>query len=119
MAVYNLEMTRGDTRVIEVVATRDGSPINLTSGKAWMSARRSSNSNVYIFQKHSDSGGVVLTSPASGIFHITLQPTDTSTLPNESVGLSYDVQIKESDGKISTIVTGTLTVTPDITQEIV
>lgn len=114
----NFSMIRGDTKRIDVSASIDGQPIDMTgTGKAWMSARRFPNSPQYVFQKSSPSSGISITNGVGGLFTVTISPGDTEALPAEPVTLYYDIQVRSTTGEIYTVTTGTISVSPDITVE--
>ncbi len=115
----DFEMVRGDTKYFDLEIIKNGLPVDLTGGKIWLSGVRNLGDSSYVFQKHSDNNGIDITDPSGGLATAVLIPSDTSSLPSEVVTVHYDVQIKELDGTISTVQTGTLTISPDVTLETV
>lgn len=104
-------MVRGDSKVFNLTVTGD-----LTGAKVWMSAKTSHTATDFVFQKDTAGlGGIVITNAVGGLATVTLSPSDTSGLPPTTIKLVFDVQVKSASGLISTVQTGTLTVTPDVT----
>jgi hypothetical protein len=117
-----LTMSHGDTRVIQTTINNLTSS-GLTSCTFWLTCKRAATDpdSAAIFQKLNASFTVDavgnLTTP--GVIHCTIAPADTATLAEYGVALVYDVQMKDSTGNIYTVDSGTLTLTPDVTQAIV
>lgn len=51
-----------------------------------------------------------------GIITCQINPSDTNSLPDYDVQLQYDVQVEDSQGRVTTIVDGILTVQVDVTR---
>lgn len=104
-------MKRGDSKVFNLTISGD-----ITGAKLWMSAKTAYNSTSFVFQKDTALlGGIVITNGPGGLATVTLDPTDTSSLPPITMKLVYDVQVKSAGGLVSTVQSGTLTVEPDVT----
>lgn len=113
----NLKMVRGDTYSFRVTITQNGEAVDITGGSFTMTAKweiTDADANA-VFQKTSPSGGIVLTTPASGVITVTLDPADTNSLPLHKVSLFYDIEFIDSSGDVYTVLYGTLSVVPDVT----
>jgi len=110
-------MTRGDTKQIGVSVTRNDSPVDLTGATIWMSAKRSYPDTVYVFQISTVTDDVEITDEEGGLATVTIPPDATSGLSSQVNTLVYDIQVRESDGTITTVGSGTITVNPDVTTE--
>ena len=110
-----IRMYRGDTRVIVGTAKQSGTAMNITGGTIVMTARYGIGETAVFTHDNAGNGGIVLTSPTSGIFTITIAPASTSSLPDEEMQLQYDIQYTTSGSAVYTLARGTLLVTPDIT----
>jgi hypothetical protein len=51
-----------------------------------------------------------------GVITCTIDHADTSTLPDYDSILLYDVQVEDSDGNVTTVANGNLTVKVDVTR---
>ena len=119
----DLSIVRSDTYIFDVVAKRPdpdtGSlvPIDLTTGKAWFTAKRTLNdldANAVI-QLSTTTSGVILLAAPLGIVRVTIPPLATTSLPNDPVALQYDIQVSDAAGVVTTIQKGLLMVEPDVT----
>jgi len=54
--------------------------------------------------------------PTNGVVNCRIRPADTDQLPDYDVVLTWDFQLKDATGLITTSADGTLTVQPDITR---
>jgi len=114
----NLTMVRLDDFEFDIVATLNGSPINLTGCTLKMTAkwRPEDADNQAVFQIYSPSNGISITDATNGTAHVLIASTLTSALPLHTVYLPFDIQLFDSTSKIRTLTLGTLKVVPDITQ---
>lgn len=112
----NIAIVRGDTAVLDVAITRSGSPVDLTGATLWFTAKRAkSDPDAVAVIAKSTASGITVTSASGGTATITIDPDDTSDLTS-ATALVFDVQLKESGGRITTVDSGTLRVTLDVTQ---
>lgn len=84
--------------------------------KLWFTAKVNlfdSDANAVI-RKDSDPGGGI-TFPSDGVAKIAIAHADTVNLPTQKVTLHCDVQLKTAGGKINTVESGKVTVSPDAT----
>lgn len=120
-------MTRGDTFRFRVQVLRDpatkvlgiGPPVNLAGVlAAWATFKN----NVALYDQgqlqKTLGSGVTVVDAALGIVEVTLDPLDTRGFADGPTKLVYDVQLKEADGSITTIDSGVLVVSPDVTRAI-
>jgi hypothetical protein len=106
----NVTMYRGDTAILTVTVTdsdNGDAAKNITGATVrYVAVRRGT---AYITK--TVGSGIVLTTPASGILTITLDPADTDDLtPGE---YEHEVEITDGDGNVSTVTVGTLTIRKD------
>jgi hypothetical protein len=113
----NIKMVRGDTFRFRVTITQNGETVDLTGGTFTMTAKwEVDDENVNaVFTKTSPAGGIALTDPTNGLITVTLSPSDTNPLPDNTVSLFYDIQYVNALGEIYTPLYGTLRIVPDIT----
>lgn len=118
MLVINLTMVRGDTQLFTVTCTQNGVPVNLTGYRIWMTAKYnlSDLDSAALFQASTAAGSIALTSPALGIATVTLTPAMTNSISSSGATLVYDIQIEDPGNNVTTVTTGALTITPDVTQ---
>lgn len=112
----NLSIYRGDTVSFTSAVKRSGVAVNLTGATLWFTAKRliSDIDANAVIAKTSGSGIVVL-SAVDGTYRVDLLPADTASL-TKTTQLYYDVQLKESNGVVTTIDRGTLEIIADIRQ---
>lgn len=121
MSTTNLEMKRGDTKTMQFTVS-NLPPTGLTGYKFWLTAKLdiSDPDAAAQFQKTSTAGDFTVpvngSDTQAGIVQCTLQPADTSGLPDYDVDLLYDFQVEDQGGAVTTSADGTLTVHPDITR---
>lgn len=111
--VANLTITRGDTVFHRItVLNTDETAKDISGATARYTVRSVNFSGVQILQKTTGGGGIQLTTPASGILDVTLDPANTALLiPGQRY--VYDCELTLS-GQVSTVQTGSLTVTGDV-----
>jgi hypothetical protein len=109
----DLSMSRGDTGVFRATFTDGGSPPQLIDDPAAvyrMTIKR--------FASDEDPGiaSVIATQVSPGVAVLNLQPSATADLecPNGVLTLVYDIQVTESDGRITTIASGAFYVLADV-----
>lgn len=122
MSNVDLQCVRGDTTEWDLAVVRGTTPVDLTGGKIWMTARRA-RGGTQIFQRTSESGQGITIDPNQvtnpGIAVIKLAVDSTSDLASELTTLYYDIQVKTAAGDVWTVNYGDLVVTPDATTETV
>lgn len=109
-ADQDLTITRGDTEtlVINLTSDDDGTPINIT-GRTYRAQIRQSQDSTTIKASFT----CVLSNAASGQVTCTLAAADSATLP---VGKAYWDLEENASGVITTILSGNVTVTADVTR---
>lgn len=122
----NLTMTRGDTLELDLtVFLGDGvTPLNLTGAKLWSTIKHDYDDadEDAVSQVSSTGGsvpvggGVTITDAVNGLANVKHSPLATSGLDASVQKLVYDVQLKDSLGRVFTIAEGVITVKPDTTQ---
>jgi hypothetical protein len=111
-----LKMKRGDTRQFQSTGvTRGGLPVNLTGATIRFTAKfkRTDAQASAVISKSTATGGVTIISATAGTYHVTILPSDTSSLAADR-SLYYDVEMLETDGTVTTIDEGTLSITLDV-----
>jgi hypothetical protein len=117
-----LTMTRGDTVLFTTTINNLGSG-GLTGYAAWFTAKRdpSDPDSAAVFQKTITGGGIAITTNGNastpGVLTTTVAPADTESLPTGySTTLVYDVKVKDGSGVETTVDSGTILVSADVTQ---
>jgi len=108
-ARQDLTITRGDTEVIEVTITTDGTTAVNITGRTYSSQMRTDPDISAI----SITGTCAVTNGAAGELTVTFSATDTAEL--EPGYLYWDLQ-ESASGVITTILSGTVTVLADVTR---
>jgi len=119
----DIRVTRGDTLVFDVYATRFNEtteldePIPLAGAKAWFTVKRATrdpdNQAIISVNTADDPTKILIANPAGGQIRVDLDPADTLILPKSY--LPYDVQILEADGTVTTVSRGSVEVDRDTT----
>lgn len=111
--VVDFQTYQGDTLTFTVtVKNSNGSAYPITGSSSSMKIKRLSGAEVLSLTVGS---GITYTNAAGGIMTVTITAAQSAALPTEKV-LAYDLQLEQSSGTIiTTLVRGTITVTPQIT----
>jgi hypothetical protein len=111
----NFSLIRNRTYKLTCTATEGVSAVNLTGATLSLTARWSAGGDV-VFTCSSPSDGIVITSPSTGVFTITIAASKTSSLPIEEgfLALPYEVLLTTTGGELYTLLYGKLVVTPNI-----
>jgi hypothetical protein len=105
--VANLEWYRGATVPFTVTGTyENGSAVNLTGASIKMQLRDSSGTVALTLQ--TGGSGIVITTPASGIFTISPEAVGTGSLSLDIV-YSYDIKVTLADTTVTPWTRGTVT----------
>lgn len=117
----NLKMTRGDTKVVRVTIDHSTLGVSGVSGYSfWFTAKNdiADADADAVVKKLPENFTVVTAGDASTDAVVTCKiiPGDTSDLDDFPVPLSYDIQAEDGAGNVTTIASGTLTVSPDVTR---
>jgi hypothetical protein len=97
-------------------ATSLGTAVNLTGSALRMTAKWKPDDldAAAVFAGATGGFGITITDAANGLATIALVPANTNSLPYHEVRLYYDIQLLDSGSNVSTLLTGTLIVLPDI-----
>lgn len=118
----DIEAIKGDTEYYDLAAKRVNGPINLEGAnvKAWFSAKRTKEdadgSAVIALNSVDHPTQIVFTDKPAGLFYVQLLPANTVAIEEDS--LVYDVQVREQDGRVTTVAKGDLHLIQDITQSV-
>ena len=120
MASFSIEFPRGDDAMLPVVVTRPagGAVVDLTGAALRFTAKRKRKAldvDAIIVKTLGD--GIVVTDAANGEAVIVIEPEDTDDFTRQ-LTLQCDLQMVESDGTITTVADGTLTVTLDVSRTV-
>lgn len=111
--LVDLTMFRGDTQIYNVsVIDNMNNIINISGALFWFTVKDAMTDVSPVFQKAIGSG-IVITNAPMGMITITIDPSDTSSLPTENVPMIYDLQMKNASLQIFTLNAGNFLVTPD------
>lgn len=106
-------MHSGDTRRVRVtVEDSAGDPVDLTSSSISWSFSSDNTATGSQVVTYSLGSGIALIDAVNGIFEITIAPADTASV---TAGKRYhEAELTESDGTVTTVVTGTITFEDDL-----
>lgn len=107
------EVTRFRTWSIQVTWKLDGVPVDIT-GYTIKSDFRLDRSSPVVTSLSTTNGGISLTTPASGVFTMTMTPSQTAQLPLG--GLLFDVLALSPGGVGTTVLEGSITIQEPITK---
>lgn len=110
----NFTIVRGDTYVESWAITLNGSAVDLTGGKLYFTLKSGyAVADPGSLQLTSPSSGITIDNAAGGLATMTITATQTAALtPGAYV---YDIQFKDSNGKVTTFARGIATVDYDVT----
>ena len=110
-------MTRGNTRTLEgVIRPGAGGSLSVPIATLEFSASgKGKGGTVYSITKTLADGVTVDDSETSAApYEIEIDPEDTEDFPTDrAIALTYSLTMTEADGKVSTVVGGVLSVTPN------
>jgi hypothetical protein len=112
----NLTIYRGRDVSLDIAVTLDSDPYDLTSCSLWFTAKEAYTDDDVdaVFQKEIGSG-ITVTSAASGLATIAIEPSDTSGLSAVKTVLFWDIKLETDAGKFYTLNEGKLIINPDVT----
>lgn len=109
---------RGDTIVFDATITRPpgGPPVNLTGATLVCTGRRTLEEPAasYVFRLAVGTG-IVVTDAVQGRCRVTVPPAATASLP-DTPALYTDLELTESDGRVSTPLRGRLVLSYDVSR---
>lgn len=94
-------------------------PLDITGFTIWFTAKGEfpDPDNRSVSQLDNASvGGITVLSANPGKFKVQMPALATRDFADSDVVLQYDIQIEDAGGRVTTIETGTLTVSPDVTR---
>jgi hypothetical protein len=96
----------------------NSAPVDLTGAKIWFTVKNAVNDpdRAAVVSLFTPSSGVAVLIAAQGTFSVTGDPNTFAAYGDMPVDFVFDLQLKEASGRITTIETGTLVVTPDVTR---
>lgn len=115
---FKQTVARGDTVVFDATITRPpgGAPVNLTGATLACTGRRTleESASAAVFRLE-DGAGILVTNAPGGQCRVTIPPAATAALPDVPA-LYVDLEVTESDGRVSTPVRGRLILTYDVSR---
>jgi len=113
--VTDLNGDRGDTNLYDLTAKQaSGAALNLTGVSLWFTIKRNAwEADPGVVQKTVGSG-INVTDAVNGLFTVTLDPNDTKDI--EPGRYSWDCQVKETTGRVTTVDRGDFFLMPDYTR---
>lgn len=115
-----ITIKRGDDRIVRTaVTTQPGGtePYPWAGSTVWFTAKSSFADEAPIVSLVSTSGATAIDLTTDGIALSKIPGSATRLLPNEITYLRYDVQVRNPDGEIFTVDSGTLIIEPEVTLE--
>jgi hypothetical protein len=110
---------RGDTVEFFAACLLEGDPIDLTGSTVICTFKTDlalADDAVDCFQLSTTSSGLVIFGPPDeGVVAITIAPTDTVDLVDDTL-FFWDIQVREVSGRTTTVVKGTLMFVRDVTR---
>jgi hypothetical protein len=113
---YNWSVEQG-SKEVRTMTWKDsgGTGIDITGYLIRMMVRKGEEDEDTILSLDSDAiGGIVLTTPGSGIFTVTITATQTAALPDGA--WVYDLEMDDQAGDVTRLIEGTFTVDREITR---
>lgn len=116
----NLKMIRANDYAFNIQVVLNGNPVNLTGGTLRMSAKwkPTDPDNAEIFSVSSPDSGIAFLNASNGTATVTVASalTNISAIPFHRVDPVYDIQFTNAAGQRYTVMYGTLTILPNISQ---
>jgi hypothetical protein len=112
---YNWSVEQGSTEV-RTMTWKDsgGTGIDITGYTIEMHVRKGEEDEDTLLELATGGSGIVLTTPASGIFTVTITATQTAALP--AGAWVYDLEMDDGSGVKTRLIEGTFTVDREITR---
>jgi hypothetical protein len=123
----NITVIRGDTldwgmltsnnASSNITALRNGAVINLTgvNGIKLTAKYSYDDADVAAVFSKTIGAGITVVVAANGTFTATVAASDTASLPPVQLDLVYNIQVTDASNVVTTIMSGILTVLPDVT----
>lgn len=115
-----LAATRGDNETYQLtILDAAGAAMDITSVlEIWFTAKSSLDDADAdaVIAKTKTGGGITIIDGPTGRADVALLPADTAGLAARRLELHWDCQVKAASGAITTVDSGTLVVSPDVTR---
>jgi hypothetical protein len=116
----NLKMIRANDYSFNIQVILSGNPVNCTGGFLRMSAKwqPTDTDGNEIFAVESPSSGITWINQSQGTANILIARdlTNIPAVPYHRIDVPYDVQLTNAAGQVQTVMYGTLTILPNISQ---
>lgn len=113
----NINVFRGDSKTIEkTLSDEDGVIVDLTGAELRFSVKIDRfllDADALISKDSIVPDGITITDATGGKFKVDIDAADTGL---EIRDFEYDIQLKDSGGKVTTIFTGVFTIEQDVTK---
>lgn len=104
---------QGETWTRQITWDIDGTPVNITAYTGRMFLKRDYSDSAAAFELTTGNGRIILTTPASGVFTLSISATLTDTLSGEYV---YDLEMESGSGAVTVLLRGVISVLPSVTK---
>lgn len=104
---------QGETWTRQITWDIDGTAVNITGYTGRMYLKRDYTDTATAFELTTGNGRITLTTPASGIFTLSISSTSTDTLSGEYV---YDLEMESGGGVVTVLLRGSISVLPSVTK---
>lgn len=114
----NITLTRGDSRTLSItVLDSDGSAADLTGASIWWTAKRDINdADADAIISKTVGSGITVTNAAGGLATVTIAPDDWTDAEDSDKHYVWDLQVKSDTGTVTTVASGRIIITPDVTR---
>lgn len=109
----DLSIVRGDDFRVVISLSTDGIPFDLTDYTVMAQIRPSTSLSAVLIAEFD---AEIDPDPETGVITLTLDHETTATFTANGV---WDMQITGPDGWVTTVVSGTVTIVPDVTRAVV
>lgn len=116
---FSVTMARGDDEVLEGTIYQDDGVTeeDITGWDLWFTGKLliTSGDVDAVFQK-TIGDGITVTDAANGAYEIAIDAADTDGFAASDTTIQCDLQAKDTLGKVKTLLTGRITVKPEVTR---
>jgi hypothetical protein len=116
----NIKMIRANDYAFNIQVVLNGTPVNLTGGTLRMSAkwRVTDPDSAEVFSVYSPSNGIAFVNATAGTATVTIASdlTNVTAVPFHRIDLPYDIQFTTAAGLRYTVMYGTLTILPNVSE---
>ena len=112
----NQKMIRRDNYSFEIAVVLNGEPVDLTGCSLTMTAKYSVTDldASAVFTRSTSTSGITITDATGGIALVEIVTSNTTALPLHLVNLVYDIEMIDASAKRYTVLSGILSVYPDV-----